>query len=931
MWPYRDWVIRAFASNLPFDRFAIEQLAGDLLPDATVESRVASGFNRCNVTTSEGGSIDEEFYVRYTVDRVETTAMVFMGLTLGCAACHDHKYDPFTQREFYQLFAYFNNLTEKPMDGNALDPPPTIRVMSPDDQAKLSDVDARLTTLREELRGPLPEVDAAQSAWESEWSGRLATLWQPIELTELRSTGGSTLERQRDGSILATGANPAKDVYEVVGAAPREEISAIRLECLTHESLVDGGPGRSSNSNFVLTGFELEAVSMADPSKVERVSFVSASADFHQQNGDYRIEKAIDQDADGKTGWAIAGFERHENRTAIFVPERPIGFPGGTLLRFRLRHESEFGQHAIGRFRLSATTDASLAPSRFSDWHVVGPLTAESGDQALATDFGPETAVDLNQKLGDGSLKWVRRRDLVDGKTHELRGENAATYLYRTIETPSSRQIHFGVGSDDAVKMWVDGKVVLEQPGQRSVAVDQNVVTLNLAAGTHHILMKVVNYSGGYAWTFRMIGEDAGREILEVAALLSSPAEGRSPAQGEKVREYYRSRHSPAWQARDAQRVQLEEERKSIEGRLPPTLVMQEMDGLREAYLLFRGEYDKRGDKVERRLPTILPPMPEGAPNNRLGLAQWLVSPNHPLTARVTVNRFWQQFFGTGLVKTSEDFGVQGDFPSHPELLDWLATEFIANGWDVKRLVKTMVLSSVYRQSSAVTPEGWAKDPENRLLARGARYRLDAEVIRDSALAISGLLVERVGGPSVKPYQPPGIWEAVAYPTSNTANFVRDTGESLYRRSLYTFWKRTAHAPSMQTFDAPSREQCTVRRARTNTPLQALVLMNDEQFVEASRSLGQRMMREGGVRDDDRLRQAFRWATTRQPDEVELAELRAMLARERARYASQVQEATKLIRVGESLPDPSIDPAELAAWTMIGNLLLNLHDTMTKG
>ena len=931
MWPYRDWVINAFNRNLPFDQFTIEQLSGDLLPTPTIDQKIASGFNRCNVSTSEGGSIDEEYYVRYTVDRVETTSTVFMGMTFGCAVCHDHKFDPLSQREFYQFFAYFNNLTEKPMDGNKEDPPPILKVASLEQTQKISDLTKQIDDLTQKLIAPIPEADAAQVVWEKEWTERFKALWKPIELTKLVSTGGSTLRRLEDGSVLAEGTNPPKDTYEVAAVVDGTGMTAVKLECLTDDSLFEKGPGRSNNANFVLSEFELEAVSVADPTKTTLVEFAAAVADHFQASGDYFAEKLIDKDVSPKNGWAPAGYERHEGRTVILVAQKPFGFVGGTELRFKLKHESDFAQHAIGRFKLALSTDTTFSPAQLSTWRMVGPFTAADGAAAYTTDFGPEAGVDLTKTYGADSLKWVERRDMVDGKAHKLRGNSAATYLFRTITVNSPRTLKVAIGSDDAVKVWLDEKVVHDKNVQRGLTPDEDKVTLELQPGEHRLLMKVVNYGSEYSFTFRALGENAGKEVMDVAALLGSPAAERSDESRKAIQNYFRSNFSPEWKKLNTAKMGFEEERKGIEAKLAPTLVMQEMDGTREAFMLLRGEYDKKGEKVERKVPAVFPPLPEGAPNNRLGLAKWLVSPAHPLTARVTVNRFWQQLFGTGLVKTAEDFGIQGEYPSHPELLDWLATEFIRTGWDIKGFMKLLVMSSTYRQSSNPSQVSLDNDPENRLLSHGPLFRFDAEVVRDNALAISGLLVERVGGASVKPYQPSGVWEAVGYTSSNTRNFKRDSGEALYRRSLYTFWKRTAHPPGLQTFDAPSREQCSVRRARTNTPLQALALMNDEQYVEASRAFAERALTKGGATDDERLAYAFRIATARLPDDVERAVLKEELRKQRERFLSDKEGAGKLIMVGESKPNASLDPSELAAWTMMSNLILNLHETITKG
>lgn len=408
----------------------------------------------------------------------------------------------------------------------------------------------------------------------------------------------------------------------------------------------------------------------------------------------------------------------------------------------------------------------------------------------------------------------------------------------------------------------------------------------------------------------------------------------RTPDQQKQLREYFieniHTGSKGTFTALRTKLAELDKQKKDVDAAIPATMISGDLPQPREAFVLIRGAYDKKGEKVERGVPSILPPLPEGVPNNRLGLAQWLTDPRHPLTARVIVNRYWQQFFGTGIVKTAEDFGAQGVWPTHPELLDWLATEFIRTGWDVKAMHKLMVMSGAYRQSAKVTPEVLAKDPENQLLARGPRFRLDAEVIRDSVLSISGLLVEREGGKSVKPYQPEGVWEAVAFVGSNTREFKQDSGESLYRRSLYTFWKRTSPPPLLATFDAPSRENCTVRRPRTNTPLQALALMNDKQYVEAARKLGARMMKEGGSTPQERLTYGFRLTTARTPTAKEMDVLQRTLQKQLQTFGADKAAADKLLAYGDSPKIMDLDSGEHAAWTMVANLLINLDETITK-
>ena len=926
IWPYRDWVISAFNDNMPFDQFTIEQLAGDLLPQPELDQLVATGFNRCNVTTSEGGAIDEEFRVRYAVDRVETTATVWMGLTLGCAVCHDHKYDPFTQKEFYSLFAFFNSLTEKAMDGNRLDPPPTVRVPSDELAVQIDAMSEEVAAARQKVDELGAVVAEAQTAWESQWRERLAGTWRPLELQEFTSQNGTSLAKLDDGSLLAGGENPEKDVYEIV--APIDgPIIALQLVALTDESLPAKGPGRSDNSNFVLSEIEVEVAGSQSPTEFEQVSFAAATADLSQKG--FPPTAAVDGALDPATGWAIAGFDHHEPRAAIFYFDRPVG-DEGSVLRVRLHQVSQYAQHTIGRLRLSVAVDEPLLPVALGRWYTVGPFPADDGNTAFATAFPPESGVDLAATYEAG-LAWSPRDDLIDGAAVELSGENGATYLYREVYVPEARTLRLGFGSDDALRVWLNDQLVLDRNVQRGHAANADEVDLELEPGVNRLLCKVVNYGGAYAFSCNKLSEGGTDVPLQLAAALALGPESRTPDQQQQINSYYRDRHAPEWAAASARLATLEQEKQQLVEQAPQSLVMEDMAEPRQAYLLIRGEYDNRGDPVDPGVPAALPPMPEGAPVNRLGLARWLVDPSHPLTARVVVNRYWQRYFGTGLVRTSEDFGSQGQWPSHPELLDWLAVEFIESGWDIEHMQRLIVSSATYRQSAHVTEELVARDPQNRLLARGSRFRLDAEVIRDNALAVSGLLVPAVGGPSVKPYQPLGIWKAVGYTSSNTANFQRDDGEALYRRSMYTFWKRTAPPPSMQTFDAPTREACTVRRARTNTPLQALVLMNDVQFVEAARKFAERIMHEGGTTPAERVRYAFRLATARTPDDAEVDVLEAAYNDLVAQYQQQKFAAVRLVTAGEAPRDESLDVIELAAWTVVGSVIRTLDATVSQG
>ncbi|NUM55538.1 MAG: DUF1553 domain-containing protein [Candidatus Hydrogenedentes bacterium] len=929
MWRWRDWVIDAYNRNQPFDQFTIEQLAGDLLPNPTLEQRIATGFNRNHMITFEGGVIPEEYRVAYVVDRVNTTGTVWMGLTVGCAQCHDHKFDPFTMKDFYQFFGLFNSVPEQGSDGNKGNAVPHIKAPLPDQKVALDAVQIEVDAALANLRRPVPEIDAAQAEWEKGAGEKVRARWQVLDPATVTSTGGATLKEQYDRSVLAEGTNPEKDTYEFVVPTDVTDFTAIRLEAMKDDTLPGKGAGRAENSNFVLTEFEVEIAAASDPEKFDRVLLAAANADFSQST--FEVAKAID--GNPETGWSVDGEAKKEARTAVFATSRPYGYAGGSVLRFRLKQESKFAGHNIGRFRLSLTKDQSMAPADFGPWYVNGPYVAEDGKTAYETAYDPEKGVDLTATYDDQRAKWVLMPGLKDGEAHDLSGNVAATYLYRTITARSARTISFGVGTNDAVKIWVNEQVVLDQNVQRALKADQDIVTANLVEGENRVLMKVVNYGNAYQFAFRKTDETVGDIPISIEQILIAPETARTDGQLASLQEYFRARNWSEWPALQADLAALNQKKATIEKDVPTTMVMAELETPRETFMLKRGQYDQPGETVQPAVFTTLAPMPAETTANRLGLAKWLVDPTHPLTARVTVNRYWQHYFGDGLVKTTEDFGVQGEWPSHPELLDWLALEFIRSGWDVKAMQKLIVTSATYRQSAKSTPELNERDPENRLLARGPRYRMDAEIVRDNALAVSGLLVPTIGGPSVKPYQPKGIWEEVSYgdKTYTAQYFEQDHGDALYRRSMYTFWKRQSPPPSMLIFDAPSREVCTARRARTNTPLQALALLNDPQFVEASRMLAERMMKEAGPDPLERMSYAFQLATARKPAGEECTVLVDTFTRQLETYRAKPDAALELLSVGEAKRDETLDAAELAAYTTIASMILNLDETVTKG
>ncbi len=927
MWPWRDWVIQAYQSNMPFDQFTKEQIAGDLLPNATQSQKIASGFNRNHMINFEGGAIPEEYRTAYVLDRVATTSTIWTGLTVNCAQCHDHKYDPISQKEFYNLFAFFNTIDEAGLDGRDGNAKPLIKAPTSDQEARLATVNERMKAVEAAMAKPNPAIASAQAAWVAEQHEKLATQWKIVTPSAVESSGGATLEILDDQSVLAGGETPTQDVYTVTADTDLFGVTAVRLEALTHESLPGKGTGRAYNGNFVLTEFEMDVASVENPDAKETVRFVRAEADFEQQ--DFQMAKAIDGKAD--TGWAVEGFKYRENRAAVFIPSKPIGFPKGTRLTARLKFEGPQDGHTIGRFRLSVTGNPTFAAARPGNWYVSGPYRAESGDVAYDTDYGHESGVDLEEAYEDGRLKWTRTVDTYpENEAIRLPGDVAATYLYRKIISPTARGITLKLGSNDAVKAWVNGAVVHDNKIQRGLTIGEDSVRVHLNEGENELLLKLVNYGNEYSFSFGRDDEQYGEFALPLMLSLSKAEGERTQFDEDRITRHYRLSFDEEWRALDAQLATHREEKAAIEAEVPTAMIMAEMDKPRETSMLIRGQYDQPGDVVFAKTPAALPPMPTQDGASRLDFAEWLVSSDHPLTARVTVNRFWQRYFGQGIVETAEDFGSQGAWPTHPRLLDWLATEFVRSGWDVKHMHRLIVTSATYRQDSRIRPDLLERDPKNTLLARGPRFRLDAEVVRDNALSIAGLLNPKIGGPSVKPYQPVGIWEEVAYGSSFTAQrFVQDEGEDLYRRSMYTFWKRQAPPPNMMLFDAPNRETCVVRRARTNTPLQALALMNDPQFVEAARVLAENTL-VGAEGIHARITQAFCKATARPPRDEEIAILTNIYEAQLADFKASPDDAKAFITVGDRAPNEDLDPVELAAWTAVMSTILNLDETVSK-
>ncbi len=934
IWKYREWVIDAFNKNEPFDQFTVEQIAGDLLPEAGADQKIASGYVRCNLSTGEGGAIEEEYRAKYAFDRVETTSTIWMGLTLTCARCHTHKYDPIQHREYYGLYSFFNNLNEPVMDGNKPNPDPIMRLPSAEQTRRQEELKQWLADGQKQLDAPMPGLEAKQPAWEAKWRARLSEGWTALKPESITTTNkGVSFTVLDDRSVLASGENPAKDVHEVSLRLDAGTLAALRLEALPHESLPGKSAARADDGAFRLSEFEAELIYAGTnkDAKPQKIKFTQAIADSAIGASD--AAKAIDAKAD--TGWQPDAVT--EPHAALFLPAEPVAVKANATLRARLRYEASTSKRAIGRFRLSAARDSELvtllAPPKPEAWQVVGPFKTESTAQGFTNVFEPEKKVDLKAAYAGvrDEIKWAAKPDFTDGKENllvqDLHGVHGAYYLHRTIQMPEARTVEFSIDADDLFKLWVNDKLVTQRSVKEKPGEAPAKVAVKLQKGENRLLLKVVTTQGAAYFTFKSGGDAADSIPPDLAALFAATKQFNAE-QKKKALTVFRTLNSPEFKQTFDNVESWKKENDGIEKAIPTTMIAKEIEKPRDTFMLMRGEYDKKGDKVAPGVPSILGALPAGAPTNRLGLAQWLVGTNHPLTARVAVNRYWQQYFGTGLVKTSDDFGVQGDRPSHSELLDWLACEFMGGGWNVKQLQRLILTSAAYRQSSKFTPGLLARDPENRLLARGPRFRVEAEVVRDTALAVSGLLVEQRGGKSVKPYEPAGLWEAVSF--NNSQKYVPDKGEAQYRRSLYTYWKRQSPPPGMLLFDAPTREYCVVRRPRTNTPLQALALMNDPQIVEASRAFAQRILLDGGANDGERVAYAFRLATARQAAKEESKVLLEVLKEQRASFAKEPGAAEKLLSVGAFKAKEGLGQTELAAWTTIASMLLNLDETITK-
>jgi hypothetical protein len=808
---YRDWVINAFNKNQRFDQFTIEQLAGDLLPNPTIDQLVATGFNRCNITSNEGGLIKEEYLVLYTRDRTETVAAVWLGATMNCCTCHDHKFDPISSKDFYSMSAFFNNTTQDAMDGNIPNTPPTIFVPRTEDRP-------RWDVLAKELAGLRGQIDERKKSAQKDFDTWLAQA-KADQIASLVPNDGLTLHAKLNEA-------QGKTANFVINGKPREV------------KLGDGYDWVASKGMpKTLTIKPGSAIEFAEVGNFEKDQAFSISA------------------------WVKIPRRGTMGAIAARMDNGPVHRGWDFWME-----QDKVGMHIINNWPEDALKVTSKTPLQPNQWYHV-----------LATY--------------DGSSKAAGVKIYLNG-------------VPQPVDVFSDKL-------KSSIKTNVPFKV-----GQRNT--------------TERI--KDVSLQDLRVYGKRLSGPDAQQlaKSSKAAEFLAKPESKRTPAEKAELYEWWLVSLDPAYRTLNEKIAGIQQEEVTMKSRGTIAHVMNESKNEPIAYVLYRGDYDKRRDQVKAATPSILPPMPKELPRNRLGFAQWLMLPENPMPARVTVNRFWQEIFGTGIVRTSGDFGVAGELPSHPELLDWLAVEFRESGWDVQHLLKLIVTSATYRQTATVTKEGLEKDRDNRYLGRAPRYRMDAEMIRDYALASSGIMVRKIGGPSVKPYMPEGVWEAVAMIGSNTRDYRADTGEKLYRRSMYTFWKRAAPPASMDILNAPNRETCTVRRDRTNTPLQALVTLNDVQFIEAARHLAQAALKDGGASDASRIDFIAQRLLARSFREAEMKIVQGSLTDLLAHYKTRPDDARKLITVGESRPDATLDAGTLAAWTMVVNELMNLDEVLNK-
>jgi len=892
IWRYRDWVIAAINENQPFDRFTIEQIAGDLLPEPTPRQLLATAFHRNTMTNSEGGTDNEEFRTAAVVDRVTTTMQVWMGSTFECAQCHSHKYDPFSQKEYYGLFAFFNNTA----DADRNDESPTMGFPTREQQRRKAALQTEINSLQSQLKKSAEQMAAERRRWEERLLAPID--WRTAKLLGTESTADAELTQQADGTIVAGKPSAAKKptgevTYEIKVTAPSGKVAAVRLDVPRQEA------------RFVLSGVDISLPPDERTRHVGRYVRVEIP-----QQGSILSLAEVQVFAGGKNLAPLG--EARQSSTAYDGPAG-LAIDGNTDGHYS---RAKSTTHTNGKDQ--PWWEVDLTQDRAIDRIVIWNRTDTPAISRRLRDFRV-TVLDANRKV-----VWTRdvKQPPLPSRAFSLSGARQLSIagVYGSSSSPGHPAANLlkakSAGWSADVKRQPQHAVLL-----LATPVEADRLTIRLrhhekdAAPLKRFRISVAGPS-----------ESLKRYHLpaEVLAALEVAAEKRTPQQSQVLTKYYTS-VAPELKTARQRIARLQKELESIK---PPTApIMQELtDGRRrKTHIMIRGNFLMKGEEVSEHLPAALHPMPAGAPNSRLGLARWLVSPDNPLTPRVVMNRYWEQLFGRGLVETSEDFGLQGELPSHPRLLDWLAVEFVESGWDVKQMLRLIVTSSVYRQSSRVEPQLLERDPHNRLLARGPRFRLSAEMIRDHALFVGGILSTKMNGPSVRPPRP-NLGLRAAF--GGSTDWKASPGEDSYRRGLYTSWRRTTPYPSMTAFDAPSREVCTLRRVRTNTPLQAFVTLNDPVYVGAAQALARRIVREGGKTAEDRAEYGMKLCLARRPSEKELRVLTELLEQSRKKLAADPAKAKSLATEPLGPLPAGMDTTELAAWTVVANVLLNLDETL---
>ncbi len=909
IWAFRDYVIRSFNANKPFDQFTIEQIAGDLLPNPTEEQLIATAFHRNTMTNSEGGTNDEEFRTAAVVDRVNTTMAVWMGTSMACAQCHTHKYDPITHTEYFRMFAFLNNTA----DADLRDEAPLLHFFSEEQKAQRTKLEASIAEVESRFNNPAPAMQAAADQWANQFP--LSFQWQTLTPTVLKSQAGLAINHEADGTI-AVATTAAKDTYVIDIPSPTaQSLTALRLEALPHGSLPNKGPGHASG-NFVITGIKAE-ITPPESAKEPQVRFVRIELPGKGKLLQLAEVQVFSQGANVATQGTASQKSTYSDATASRAND---GNTAGDYNKGSVAHTAEGTEdpwwevdlksdHPVSRI---VVWNRSEAADRLAGFRIIA-LDAQRRPVWEKSDNPAAAEIPFGLNGSRGITFGAASADFVQADF------DANRVLANSTASPRGSQVGWAIGGGQGVAhsliLATTAPVEIPAGSTLRITIEQQSPHVN------HTLGRFRLSSSGHPSAARLTQIPS-----KLASILALPVDQRDAAQKALVTEHYLRELAPEMAADRKSLAELQQQLAVLKPSTVPILREMPAGKRRKTHVHLRGNYLTHGDEVTEGAPQAIFPMPEEGAKNRLTLARWLVDPANPLTARVIANRYWESLFGIGIVRTSEEFGAQGDAPTHPELLDWLALDLVRSGWDIKRFIRLIVTSETYRQSSKIEPGMAERDPENRLLARGPRVRLTAEMVRDQALAASGLLSPVMFGPSVRPVRP-ALGLSAAF--GGGLDWQTSTGGDQHRRALYTEWRRTSPYPSMSTFDAPSREVCTIRRDRSNTPLQALVLLNDPVYVEAAQALARRLTATASS-PDQVIRDGFRRVLSRLPSDTELKRLLDLREELLADYRADSKKATAMATIPIGPLPPGADPAELAAWTAVAGIIFNLDETLLK-